>query len=461
MSGELKFSASGTALIGGAESVLVPDATVKDNAFNGKLILGGTASQGVVGGLYGMAQSDRSFDAASDKSVSMGAIQVDSYAADEATTVFAGGFMGKAQGETSLSFKGYEMKTSFKLDQTQPRQVRYMCVGGVLGGCDPSQEAASLLFESISNSGAVSILYSATGAYMRHALFGGIAGFVNGPARVVSCTNSGAIGVADSKGNPRCGASSNDYCEIIGGIVGYADGGDLELASCINAAAITNLHYSNRPSTAVYDGMYCAQVAGGLLGAFQYVENPENFTLTVKDCINSEKGQVLSFRGYSGGVVGFCRNATIESSSSSGSQAASSNDNAYYRGGIAGSILSGTIRDCWATGSINSGAGGSAEAAFSGGIAGWIKGSDPVRLESCRFSGRINSTKSGEKPIYPGGIVGAASAATEVINCQYGGSVQGTDITANNASTPKLAVGNIDEVSCTISGLGYWDGKTQ
>ena len=297
MSGEFRFSSSGTVLLGGIESTLVSDASVSNNAFNGSIVLAGSASYAAVGGLYGTAETDRTFDSASDRSVAMGSLQVESYATDESTLVYMGGFLGFAQPETNLSFKGYNMQNSFKLDQSQSLTLRYLCVGGVLGGCDHADSAASLTFENLTNSGAITMLYGTAASRMRHGLFGGIAGFINGPATVVSCTNNGAVGVADPSGNARCGATSNDYNEIIGGIVGYADGGNLSITSCINAAALANLHYSNRPSTSSYDDMFCAQVAGGILGAFHYVESASKYTLTIKDCINSEKGLVQCFRG--------------------------------------------------------------------------------------------------------------------------------------------------------------------
>ena len=355
----------------------------------------------------------------------------------------------------SLAARGYEIHTGFHLDMSNNLTVKYICIGGFLGSSDPYEAAGKLTLENISSSGAVTILYSATttiGSRIRHGHFGGIAGYINGPGSITGCMNSGAIGAADPAGNVRCAASSNDYNEIIGGIVGCAKGGSLTLDSCTNNAPITNFHYSNRPSTSVYDGMFSSQVAGGILGAFSYFEANANASLTVKSCSNTERGQVLSFRGYSGGIVGYCQNATITDCSSSGPQAAATNDNAYYRGGIVGGVRKSTISNCTAKCSISSGSGGSAEAAFSGGIAGWVKSEDLVTIEGCSFYGIIKA-QTGSKPDYPGGILAAGEDNTVVKDCKFGGKIQDVDISGNNIQNHVIGNG-----TGVVSGISYWNG---
>jgi len=473
MSGSLQYSSSvETVYLGGIEGSLKPEAQVGNNTFNGSILLGGGAKEAAVGGLYGSIESSRSFNHAQDKSISMGSIRIQSYlSSDSETYVFAGGMVGLAKPGITLSYNGYENKTGFLLNQSAALFSRYICIGGILGGCSPEDEdgaLASLQIESCDNTGAISVRYGTGRSNVRHGLFGGIAGFINGPATLTSCTNGAAIGAADvskdesgTAGNARCGTASNDYNEIIGGVVGYAKGGNQVLSSCANGAAVTNLHYTNRPSTSSIDGMYCSQVSGGILGAFEYTPSPDgNFALKIDNCTNSANGQVLCFRGYAGGIVGFCRNATITGSSSSGFQAAAANDNAYYRGGIAGGAINSTFTSCWAKCSINSGAGGSAEAAFTGGILGWAMGDDPIKIQSCSFNGTAKCTKSGDKPIYPGGIIGAAHSNTTISACKYGGQVQDLTITANNALEVANAVGNYGtNPGCTVAGLEYWDGK--
>ncbi len=473
MQGELKYSSAvAKVFLGGIEGTLREGVTASNNTFNGSIILGGGAEEAYVGGLYGCVESSRTFDYAQDKSISMGSIRVSGYASSENTYIYAGGMVGKALSGIALAFAGYENKTNFILDQTAGLTSRYICVGGILGGCDvPDEEGAltSLNMENLSNTGSILVRYAnGVGSKVRHGLFGGMVGFVNGPATITNCSNSGAVGSADlskdedgNAGYSRAGASSNDFCEIIGGIVGYAKGGNQVLEGCSNLASVNNLHYTNRPSTSTYDGMFSSQAAGGILGAFTYVPDPDdNFTLTIKSCTNNVNGDVLSFRGYAGGIVGFCRNATITSCSSRGFQAATANDNAYYRGGIAGGVIKSNINDCWANCAINSGAGGSAEAAFSGGIVGWVLTNDSVNIKDCKYFGTLKCTPSGTKPVYPGGIVAAATAKTTISNCKIGGSVQGTDISINNATNAAYVVGNYGtNPGCTISGMDYWDGK--
>lgn len=473
MSGEIFYSSAiQTVCLGGIEGAVVNGAQVGNNTFNGSLTLGASVSKGNIGGLYGLVASDRTFDYAQDKSISMGSIRINSYASsDQDTFLYVGGMVGKAQAGINLAFNGYENKSNFFLSQTASLFARYICIGGILGGCDYDDEdgaVASLQIENVNNTGSLTLRYGSGRSNIRHGLFGGIVGFINGPAKLVGCTNNANIGMADTSkdesgtsGGARAGAASNDYAHILGGVVGYAKGGNLVLESCSNGAPVTNLHYTNRPSTSTSDGMYCSQVAGGILGAFCYAPNPSgNYTLTITSCTNSANGQVLCFRGYSGGIVGFARNATITGSSSSGFQAAAANDNAYYRGGIVGGAYNTTIQDCWAKCNINSGAGGSAEAAFSGGILGWALGEDPILIQNCAYTGTLKCTPSGSKPVYPGGIIASASANTVINNCKYGGVIQDVTISANNAPQPTYAVGNYaTDPGCTINGLEYWDGN--
>lgn len=473
MQGELKYSSSIAKLfMGGIVATLGDGVSARNNTFNGSIILGGGAKDASVGGLYGSVDNTRTFDYAQDKSISMGSIRVSGYASSEDTYVYVGGMVGKALPGIALAFSGYENKTNFILDQSAGLTSRYICMGGILGGCayqDKSGAVASINISNSINSGSILVRYAnGVSSRVRHGLLGGIVGFVNGPATLKDCSNSGKIGCADlstdeqgNAGYSRAGATSNDFCEIIGGIVGYAKGGNLVLEGCVNLSSVNNLHYSNRPSTSTYDGMYCSQVAGGILGAFNFVPDPDDsFTLNISTCTNNVNGDILNFRGYAGGIVGFCRNATITGSSSRGFQAATTNDNAYYRGGIAGGVIKTNITDCWANCSINSGAGGSAEAAFSGGIVGWVLTNDPVNITDCKYFGTLKCTPSGTKPVYPGGIVSAATAKTTISNCKFGGSVQGTDISSNNVTTSSYVVGNYGtNPGCTINGISYWDGK--
>ena len=473
MQGGLKYSSGiATAFIGGIQGKLGDGISVGNNTFNGSIILGGGVQEACVGGLYGCVENSRAFNYAQDKSMSMGSIRVNSYSSSDNTNLWVGGMVGKAKAGIGLSFAGYENKTGILLNQTAGLTSRYICIGGILGGCDwqngSAGAVASLDIENATNSGAIMVRYSTNGSKVRHGLFGGIVGLVNGPANIKNCTNSANVGSADTSkdeddvaGNTRAGAAANDFCEIIGGIVGYAKGGNQLIEGCANLAPVQNLHYSNRPSTSSSDGMFCSQVAGGIIGAFNYDTTPnDNITLTLKSCNNNVNGDVLCFRGYAGGIVGYCRSATITGCSSRGGQAAKENDNAYYRGGIAGGVIKTSITDCWANCNITSGAGGSAEAAFSGGIVGWVLTNDPVTIKDCKYFGKITCTPNGSKPIYPGGIVSAAAENTSVINCRFGGTVQDTEISANNVRTPAYVAGNyIANPVCSIEGIDYWDGK--
>ena len=139
MTGDLKFSSGISYVVaGGITSTLSAKTVVSNNSFMGKVTLGGSSLNVILGGLYGSVFSDRNFDNVSDKSVTLGNISIDSFAGSATTEVFAGGFIGKAEADVALSFKGYECQTNISLDQKTSRTASYVCLGGVLGGTAPS-----------------------------------------------------------------------------------------------------------------------------------------------------------------------------------------------------------------------------------------------------------------------------------------------------------------------------------
>ena len=450
--GQVNFSSGiGKAYIGGIEGSLVSGATVSGNSFMGTVNLGGPADYAVVGGLYGRIESDRSFDYAGDKSVMLGNINLNSWHSSSSAVVYAGGFAGLVAGGAKVSFKGFEAQTNINTDLAASIQAaRNVCIGGILGGCDTAKPAGSLTFDGIVSSGSSRNKFDTSIACnIRRLWLGGVAGYINGPATFKDCSNKGDV--AKYEGGTYC-ARSNGYNEISGGIAGYAHGGDVTFQGCVNQGNIANQLYNNNGVTGVWEGMYTPLVSGGILGAFNYGTAAESFTLTMTSCTNAK--DVMAYRGYTGGIVGFCVNAKISGCNNAGRLSNGNNDLSAYRGGIAGSAGNAQISDCTATCDILAKVYGSADYACAGGILG-IAREGTVSIEGCSYYGTLKADKvSTEKPEYPGGIIGLAIVETTVSGCKFGGNIQGINITENNVATNAAGSG-----PANVSGIGYWAGN--
>ena len=456
MTGELKFSSGITDLVvGGVTSVLSDKTAVSGNSFMGKVTLGGSSSNVIIGGLYGSVASNRVFDIASDMSVTLGSIAIDSYKNSTATEIFAGGFAGKAEAGIAISFKGYECQTNISLNQTVNTEASYLCFGGVLGGCNPDEAASSVSFENVSNSGVYSVDYTTSAApKISRCFVGGLAGLVNGPATFSSCINNGEIGKLVSGLN--C-ANTKNYIFVYGGIAGMVVGGNAEFTSCENKADITNKHYSNShpkqtttAATAGTNGWYNACMAAGVLGAYEYRNQFDEGSLTMKSCVNS--GMIVAYRGGAAGIVGYARNAQISSCSNWGSlgQNSGNNNNSAYKGGIACTLTNSTVKDCTVKADVFC-SNPASEIQSPGGILG-LSIDGGVKVQNCAYYGTITINK-GDQPLACGGMVAIAEADTEVTDCKIGGRVNGIDVSANNVAS--LATGN--ELG-QVSGITLWNG---
>lgn len=453
--GTVSFSSGiGTVYAGGLEGALVEGATVQANHFMGTLSLSGSAGMAAVGGLYGVIESDRAFEKDSDSSVSLGNIQLDGFRAATTCCVYAGGFVGLVAEGVILGLKGYDLQTNVTLDcKSKALNAKYVCIGGFIGGCKEKEPLKMLTCENLKSAGVIRGLYATSVACtVRRNWMGGIAGYVCGPANFISCTNEGEVG--KHEGDEYC-AKSNGHGEICGGIAGYVNGGDASFTDCKNRANISEHLYNNNASTGVFENMYTPPVVGGILGAFNYGTSPEPYQLTITSCVNTRN--IFGYRGYNGGIVGYCWNATITGCSNTGRLSNGANDQSAFRGGIAGGAGNTTISGCQANCDVYAMVYGSAEFGDAGGILGMARGTDPVAITDCKFFGSVKSSKANtDKPEYPGGIVGQGTDATTISNCSYGGSVQGVEITANNVDTPEIVIGN---AIGTVSGISYWGGK--
>lgn len=450
ITGRINFSSGvGTLIAGGIEGSLVEGAAASNNSFMGAITLGGNSSNITIGGLYGSILCDHSFDSATDKSVSLGTITLDSYSSGSETRIFAGGFAGYAGPTIDLSFKDYEFQTNIALDQTVSRLSSYICLGGVLGGCDPDDKAKSVRFEGISNLGSFATAYTTSvGSQISRGFIGGIAGFINGASVFKSCNNNGEIGKLTADAN--C-ANTKNYVLVMGGIAGVVIGGDAEFSNCENKGTITNKHYSNCIPGSSREGWYTACTAAGILGAFDFMPDSEGGKLTMTGCVNGS--QVVSYRGMAAGIVGYARNATISSCNNFGDLGQNSNNssNAANKAGIACWISQTTVQDCIAK--CNVFCSNPASAVQSpGGIVSVVTDGE-VSISGCSYFGVISVNK-GDQPLACGGILSTAKDDTVVKDCKYGGRVNGIDISENNVGT--YAIGN---EAGSVSGITLWNGN--
>lgn len=450
MTGKLRFSSGISELVaGGITSVLSEKTVVSGNSFMGELTLGGTSSNVILGGLYGSVSSDRNFDDASDKSVTLGNISIDSFASAATTEVFAGGFVGKAEAGVALSFKGYECQTNISLDQSVNRAASNVFIGGVLGGCDIEDAAKSVSFENVSNSGVYSTDYTTTASIqIAREFIGGIAGFVNGAASFKSCVNNGEIGKLTSAAN--C-ANTKNYIIILGGIAGVVVGADAEFVSCENKAAVTNKHYSNcHPKETATNGWYNSCIASGILGAFENRSAYSAGKLVMTSCVNND--EIVSYRGAAAGIVGYARNAQISSCSNWGSlgQNSTNSNNSAYKGGIACTLTKSTIDNCTVKCDVFC-SNPATEIQSPGGILA-LSISGGVTVKNCAYYGNITINK-GDQPLACGGVVAVAQDDTVVEGCKFGGKINGIEASANNVES--LAVGN---GLGNVSNITLWNG---
>ncbi len=450
MTGELRFSSGISQLVaGGITSSLSAKTVASNNSFMGKVALGGSSSDVIIGGLYGSVSSDRNFDNVSDKSVTLGNISIDSFAGSAGTEVFAGGFVGKAEADVTISFKGYECQTNISLDQKTSRTASYVCLGGVLGGTDSDAAAKSLSFDTVSNSGVISTAYNETPVTspITRCFLGGIAGFIYGDASFKSCINNAEIGKVLSG---TYSASNKWMAFVYGGVAGVVLGGDAEFTSCENKAGITMHHYSNcavKDGNDSKDGWITVCTGAGILGAFDNKVTSVSKKLKMTSCVNS--GGFKVYRGIAAGVVGFARNAQIVSCSNSGTLSQNTSSNSPHKGGIAGWLMNSEVKDCVAKCDVYAAtSGGNGQQA--GGILSIARGGG-VKITGCSYYGNVTVQNSGT-PLY-GGVVAVAEADTVIDDCKFGGKVNGVDVSANNVAS--LAVGN---GLGTVSNITLWNG---
>ena len=464
MNGTINLNSGHNKVNAGGITPLIPEgASLSGNAFTGTIELKGAGKFANIGGIVAYAPSGSlSFDYTSDKSATSGTINIKKYLSDTGVRIFAGGFIGLIGEGVSLSAKGYTTLTNFNLDYTEQLDGEYICTGGFLGACEPDALAGELTFEDITNEGALSNLFASNAVHVRRNCVGGVAGLVNGAASFTRCINKGKMD--NAAGSTANNGRSNNYTMIMGGIAGHCYGADMSFTNCENRIDLTNNFYSNNFVGNTYGNYYSATATGGIIGAFNYKPNPQAKKVTVSNCVT--KGNLCAIRGFIGGIAGYAYGASFSNCSWEGNskhlKTDKSDNQAAYKGGIAGALGNGTVDDCTAKSDMDVVQYGSSPSADAGGIVAHIMESaaegDKVEIKNSSWYGHLSGSRTtqGTLVTYLGGVVGLAQDNTIVKDCKFGGAISGLEITQNSVSN--CAVGNIADCECTVSGISLWNG---
>ncbi|MBP5300410.1 MAG: hypothetical protein J6Y80_03295, partial [Victivallales bacterium] len=335
--------------------------------------------------------------------------------------------------------------------------AQYLCIGGFLGGCDLAAPAGGIAMNGVTNQGTVSINYdtAVTGA-VRRTCVGGMAGLINGPATFKNCVNQAELGAKTGGANS---AKSNAYSVIMGGIAGLGFGGNMDFDKCSNLFPLTNNFYSNHWLESYSSELRTALATGSIIGAFNYNKTFSEMHLKISNC--TAKGNITAYRGFVGGMVGFAYDAEISNCTWEGSSAwvATTENQASYKGGIAGVLGKGSISGCTVRGDLYACMAGSAESADGGGILARAYGSEDVTVSGCSYFGRLESRTTATDPTklvsQLGGIIGCATAQTTVSACKFGGSIKEVPVSENNLADMAIGAGT----PASVTDITDWNGN--
>ena len=260
---------------------------------------------------------------------------------------------------------------------------------------------------TISNCSVTGILDVASQQIAAGGLVGNIGGFngvfgspgANGSGVVTGCTSNCTLNVAG-------------YYQVVhaGGLVGEA----FKAGSSVNNSSSTGTVICRGGSDVNQTG----PTAGGLLGYADGIEIEDCSSDAVVSAVNARSQ--ANAGGLIGGIVGNC---TISNCTSTGNAEASdapgSKGTRLCVGGLIGySFSSSAINNCHCTGNVTAAGTGAAtpaysySAVYSGGFIGYISlGSDVVRISQCYATGNAIATVSTFGYAYAGGFGGCYSKA--------------------------------------------------
>ena len=390
-------------------------------------------------------------------------------------SLFCGGVFGRVTASQTLTFSGEPCTGNINIGATESSNQAFIYCGGLIGqttknitiGGDVTcksnitydiSAAANIAAESffggiigcaygapinisgMKASGVITIK-SPSNKAMQHKLsgFGGIIGGATKGAKISDCSSSVYVKMTAQ-------TSKTNACAVhFGGIAGRLYGGNVEIKHCTNSGRQQNNHYNNN----IWSNNFSGNVTGGIVGSIGYSAGNTEYSAIIDDCHNT--GSVYAYRGAAGGIAGYLSNATITNCSSTEDITRSAPG-----GGIGGVVSNCKVSSCYVKSNITSADGGSA-CADAGGIIGEAVSSS---VDGCRYYGTIfenSQTITGNRVF--GGIIGKAddaSSAGVTTSCGFGGTINGTKVTADNLNT--YAIGS----STGKRGTFYlWDGTLQ
>jgi len=461
-------------------------ATVKDLTLTGSVT---TSEQADIGGFAGRSYGNTTIDNCHNKATVSSA----------GTTWSVGGIVGAESGGT-LTITNSDNEGSISGAQSNGGLVAYIAGGTTLnitgshnsGTIITNQYAGGILGRNASGTANISNCYN-TANISGGSHLGGIAGPCNGTTKISNCYNTGNItstrttnsigGILAEQltlGSQSTVTSCENRGQIsgsnnAGGIVGFAY--TIVIDDCHNKGAVTNdlgIHaggilardnaetntvtITNSSNEAAISGTatYIGGVAGRIFGVTNIsdVENTGNVTNTQTNVTTA-----LNI----GGIVGFEQNtATLtitdcHNTATIKSNATTSGVNINV-GGILGAGFTGTIQDCYNTGSITGGV-------WLGGIAGSVSTDGTFNIVNSYNTANITSTSikngSSNNCGRSAGILGMNwNNTASILNCYNKGTIQGNNYAGGivayaHGDTNVLNTynqGNVTDTGNTIAG---------
>lgn len=386
------------------------------------------------GGLFGCISATQTLNLSGEPFT--GTINIGTTESNIYTRLYCGGLIGQTTAEVTLSGDA-TWKSNVTYDISAAANIAAESFFGGIIGC---AYGAPINISGMKASGVITIK-SPSNRAMQHKLsgFGGIIGGATKGAKISDCSSSVYVKMTAQ-------TSKTNGCAVhFGGIAGRLYGGNVEIKHCTNSGRQQNNHYNNN----IWSNNFSGNVTGGIVGSIGYSADNTKYSAIIDDCHNT--GSVYALRGAAGGIAGYLSNAKITNCSSTENVTRSAPG-----GGIAGVVSNCKVSSCYVKSNITSADGGSA-CADAGGIIGEAVSSS---VDGCRYYGTIienSKTITGERVF--GGIIGKAdaeSSAGTTTSCGFGGTVNGTTVTADNLST--CAIGSTTGTRGTFY---LWDGVLQ
>lgn len=386
------------------------------------------------GGLFGCISATQTLNLSGEPFT--GTINIGTTESNINTHLYCGGLIGQTTAEVTLSGDA-TWKSNVTYDISAAANIAAESFFGGIVGC---AYGAPINISGMKASGVITIK-SPSNKAMQHKLsgFGGIIGGATKGAKISDCSSSVYVKMTAQ-------TSKTNGCAVhFGGIAGRLYGGNVEIKHCTNSGRQQNNHYNNN----IWSNNLSGNVTGGIVGSIGYSAGNTEYSAIIDDCHNT--GSVYALRGAAGGIAGYLSNAKITNCSSTENVTRSAPG-----GGIAGVVSNCKVSSCYVKSNITSADGGSA-CADAGGIIGEAVSSS---VDGCRYYGTIieNSKKITGERVF-GGIIGKAdakSSAGTTADCGFGGTVNGTTVTADNLNT--CAIGSTTGTRGTFY---LWDGVLQ